>query len=176
MLALIQLEQSIVVMANQLANSSVFLVAATRAFATGAIFIIVGFFILSFFINWDFIRVTGKLIFMEGLIAGSLAWIFNQIVGLIYFRERPYVVIDTLKVLINDTMLSKSFPSDHTTIAFALSATVFLWSPKVGIWFLVLAALIALARVFGGVHYPTDIIGGIIVGIFFAWFIHKLFV
>ena len=175
MLALLALEQSLVITLNQFALSSGFLLFATRMVAVYAIFIIIGFYAISVFVDWQFIRVSSKLFFIQGLIAGSATWIFNQLVGFAYFRDRPHVAIEKVQSIIGETLTGKSFPSDHTTVAFALAMTLFLWSPKVGIWFLVIALLIGVARVIAGVHYPTDVLGGIIVGVFFAWVIHKLF-
>ena len=174
--ALIQLEQYIVITLNQLALSSGLLLFGVRFFAVSAIFIIVGFFILSFFINWDFFRVTSKLIFIEGLLAGSLAWLFNQFIGFIYNRERPYLALENIEALIGDTVTQKSFPSDHTTVAFALAGIIYFWSPKAGIIFLILALLIGVSRIVVGIHYPSDVFVGMILGIFFAWFIHRFFI
>jgi len=81
-----------------------------------------------------------------------------------------------VKALISESVTQKSFPSDHTAVAFALAWLIYLWSPKAGIWFLALALLIGVARIIVGIHYPTDILAGMLLGIFFAWFIHKFFI
>ncbi|MBU4332445.1 phosphatase PAP2 family protein [Patescibacteria group bacterium] len=109
----------------------------------------------------------------RAVLAGLLGWGMARGLGLFFYRPRPYVSFQVNK-LIEQLFAGKSFPSDHTTIAFALACTIFLYNKKIGIWFLVGAALIALSRVYVGVHYPGDIFAGAILGIIFALIIKKL--
>ncbi|MEU8209158.1 phosphatase PAP2 family protein [Micromonospora sp. NPDC049044] len=57
-----------------------------------------------------------------------------------------------------------SFPSNHATIAGALAVTTLLLSRRLGLVALPLAALAAFSRVFVGVHYPHDVIAGVLLG------------
>lgn len=83
-------------------------------------------------------------------------------------RIRPYEVIDGL-VLLVDRQRDFSFPSGHTCASFAAGVVYWKMMPrKYGIPFLVLAVLIAFSRLYVGVHYPTDVLGGLAVGIFSA--------
>jgi undecaprenyl-diphosphatase len=61
-----------------------------------------------------------------------------------------------------------SFPSDHATVFFGLAATVFIVNRKLGRIGFLLASVLALARVYNGYHYPTDVIGGAMLGIIFV--------
>lgn len=96
--------------------------------------------------------------------AGLFAYVTNYLVSLVYFRPRPFVDLVGVHLLITKEATEKSFPSDHAALAFALAVAVFLAHRRWGIVFLVLATLVAIGRVFVGVHYPSDVIVGAVVG------------
>jgi len=88
-----------------------------------------------------------------------------------YVHPRPFDALG-IKALIPES--GNSFPSGHATLLFALGMSVFYVNRKWGTWLLALAAVNAIARVFVGVHWPFDVLGGAIIGILSAWAIHKL--
>lgn len=57
-----------------------------------------------------------------------------------------------------------SFPSGHAALLFGLAFAIFLFNRKWGGWLIGLAFVNGLARIFVGVHWPVDILGGIVVG------------
>lgn len=80
-------------------------------------------------------------------------------------RTRPYVVNENLNVLI-DFPSDYSFPSGHTCASFAVATVIFCLLPrKYGVPAIIFASLIAISRMYVGVHYFTDILGGLIVGV-----------
>lgn len=108
---------------------------------------------------------------------GTAAWMINQLISLFYWRKRPFAFSpDDIHLLVSKDIFSKSFPSDHAAVAMSLAMIIFLWSPRVGIWFVILAALIGVARIFAGVHYPSDVIIGLMLGAIIGWFIHRFFI
>lgn len=79
-------------------------------------------------------------------------------------RTRPYIAVEGLHRII-EAQSDYSFPSGHTACSFAAAVVVFLMCPrKVGVPALVLAFLISLSRLYVGVHFPTDVLGGAVVG------------
>ena len=103
---------------------------------------------------------------VSGLFAMALNYLMTNItLKNLVARPRPYTVLEELTILI-DKPGEFSFPSGHTSSSFAFAFAVYLLLPqKYGIPAMVLAALIAVSRLYVGVHYPTDILGGIAVGV-----------
>lgn len=61
-----------------------------------------------------------------------------------------------------------SFPSGHTSASFAAALAIFMWRKKEGIWAIVLASLISISRLYLTVHYPTDVLASLILGILYG--------
>lgn len=79
-------------------------------------------------------------------------------------RQRPYLVLENLRLLVKPAVDS-SFPSGHTSASFAFTAAVFLsCGRKIWIPSLILAVLISLSRLYVGIHWPSDVLCGVILG------------
>ncbi len=89
----------------------------------------------------------------------------NGILKNLFARIRPCDINTSIQLLIEHP-LEYSFPSGHTAVSFAsVSALYFSGRSKLWIPALVLACAIAFSRLYLYVHYPTDILGGIAIGI-----------
>ena len=106
-------------------------------------------------------RAAGFLSFMA--LIGSMI-INNMIIKRLAARTRPYEVIPELKILIEKEK-DLSFPSGHTGSAFAVATVLFCCLPQgYGIAALSFAFLMGLTRLYVGVHYPTDVLAGAVIG------------
>ena len=83
-------------------------------------------------------------------------------------RARPPIGDPGFSALI-DLPGDASFPSGHAATAFAAAGVVAIRYPALRVPLLALAALIALSRVYLGVHYPLDVLAGAALGLLIAW-------
>lgn len=96
--------------------------------------------------------------------------VITEAIRYVYHRPRPFSVLD-IQYLFTDS--AWSFPSGHATFFFALSTVVWLYNRGWGIVFGALSLLIVLGRVIAGVHYPSDIAAGAIIGVATGFLVHQ---
>ena len=95
--------------------------------------------------------------------------VVNLVLKNLVARIRPYDVFEEL-ILITRRPSDLSFPSGHAGACFAVASVLFLCLPRrFGIPALVTAALISFSRLYVGAHYPTDVLGGILIGCVTGW-------
>jgi undecaprenyl-diphosphatase len=86
-----------------------------------------------------------------------------HMVAELWARPRPYVAHPDAILFIAPSSDS-SFPSDHATAAFAIAVAILLRDRRWGAVALAFACVLAVGRVAMGVHYPSDVLGGLIIG------------
>ncbi len=88
----------------------------------------------------------------------------NIILKNVIARIRPYDLNPEIELLVKH-LSDYSFPSGHTLASFDAAVAIFINNKKLGIPALVLAFLIAISRIYLYVHYPTDVLASIVLGI-----------
>lgn len=112
-----------------------------------------------------------KVIGVEALVSLGISQIIVHSLKKILSRERPYNILKHLNTFGID-LSDYSFPSGHTTASFSLATTLALNIPRISIIMIFLALVIGMSRIYLGVHYPTDVAAGIILGVGSAFLVH----
>ncbi|NLA85848.1 MAG: phosphatase PAP2 family protein [Clostridiales bacterium] len=105
-------------------------------------------------------RRTGILLF----VCLAATWVLNDLaVKNLVQRPRPYLSIPELRVLV-PLQTDFSFPSGHTSTSFACAFVLTRLGGRRWAWVYIVAGMIAVSRLFVGVHYPADVLAGAIFG------------
>lgn len=108
----------------------------------------------------------------------ALALIFCLLIGNLTLkpliaRPRPYSFFPEMTLLVAP-LADFSFPSGHTFASFASATALFLHHKKAGICAYILAVIIAFTRLYLYVHFPSDVIAGMLLGILSGWIAYKI--
>ena len=116
---------------------------------------------------WFFARPGGdrrwKLACGSGFAAAAVAFAINLVIHSLWDRPRPYETHSISHPWSSST--DASFPSDHTSVSFAIAFAVIAFDAVAGSVLLVAALLIGIGRLFIGAHYPSDVLTGVGVGL-----------
>jgi len=113
-------------------------------------------------------KIKNRVMVLVSIAAALIArFVVKNIVLFFYDRPRPYMDLTPVHKLIHMSAAEnlQSFPSGHALFFFALSAVIYSFNKKIGIFFLACSTLMSIARIFIGVHWPSDILAGAILGI-----------
>lgn len=158
---ILRLDQQVFARLNSITNKIDWLDGVLRFISVWFVYA-VPFFLLGF---WFWYGQKEKLIALRVTLFGLFGWlVINNLIGLGWFRKRPFVKLtDTQELIFHQP--DKSFPSDHATLGFALAIGFILAGyKKLGYFFLIWTVIFSIARVIVGVHFPLDAIAGFIVG------------
>lgn len=167
------MDHSIVAVLNTAAQVSPFTAGVTVCVAHYLSYLLLALFLLAVFRLYKGTR--ERLIFLfEAILAVFFSRaVFVELIRIFLHRPRPFAADPSIVPLLSES--SYSFPSGHAAFFFALSTTVYLYNKKLGISFFIASICIGLGRVAAGVHYPTDILGGAVLGVVVGWGVHRYF-
>lgn len=121
------------------------------------LFILAVFFALKLKERWQMI--------LSALISAFVSrFVICSLIRTLWFRPRPFV-FNNVNLLIDYNSKEASFPSGHASFYFALSTVLFLHNKKLGIFSYIFTIFMTLSRVFIGIHWPSDILFGALLGI-----------
>lgn len=97
------------------------------------------------------------------ILALPIAILLIKVIHIFYMEPRPFVTYHFLPL--SDNTPDASFPSRHATIMAIIAFAYTFFKSKWSAFFLLLMVAVGISRIYIGVHYPLDVIGGFIVGI-----------
>ena len=111
--------------------------------------------------------------------AAMASTVFNMFVQVFLIKDRPDVTMDLLyqkreDLILYDYLPEASFPSDHATMSMAIAVATLLYGLRYkkkgyvyfSVFLFAISLIMGYARISIGIHWPTDVIGGYVVGIF----------
>lgn len=108
-------------------------------------------------------RINEKKAALLILLGIPIAVLLIKTIHLFYFESRPFVAYNFTPIVSETT--DAAFPSRHATISAVIAFSYLYFKSKWSLLFLFLMLWIGLSRIWVGVHYPLDVIGGFLTGI-----------
>ncbi|WP_231571625.1 undecaprenyl-diphosphatase [Gordoniibacillus kamchatkensis] len=167
---MLQLDYQLFQIINGLAGSVSFLNPLMRFLAQHAEYL----FYIGVIIYWFIRTESNRRMIVEALTAACIGLAISGLIGDFFYRDRPFVTHAVFQLIQHPA--NASFPSDHAIGAFVIATTIWLFRKKEGRLWLALAACIAFSRIWTGVHYPSDVIAGALIGVAAAAGVHQVFV
>lgn len=154
---------------NSFAGRSAFVDSAIVFVGNDLPFLLIGFTLVYFI----FIRRSAQRFTLLSLAVLAAALVTEVLKWAIFRHPRPFVALDGVTQLIQISAFD-SFPSQHATIFAALATGMFIYDRSVGVWYIVMAICIGIARIMAGIHYPFDILTGFFIGFLMTYLAYYL--
>jgi undecaprenyl-diphosphatase len=133
------------------------------AFVTFLASFLIWFMFAGVFYLWMVNKRFKKREVLKVLLTSSIAFGLSQVIKAVIPIERPFEVNGKPPLTLT-VPFDNSFPSGHSSVAFALASGVWFRDKKTGKFFVFSAILVALGRILGNVHYISDVIAGCLLG------------
>lgn len=108
-------------------------------------------------------RARQKKMLVLAAVAVPLTYVLVYILNHVYFDPRPFVVGNFTPLVPH--IPDNGFPSDHTVLTALIASIVYPFSRKWSFWLFALMVVVAVSRVYVGIHHPIDVIGGALIAI-----------
>ncbi len=123
-------------------------------------------------------RIKNHAMVIVSVTAAVIArFVVKALIVYAYPRPRPFLTIAGVQSLISTPLVEnfQSFPSGHAIFFFALATVLYCFNKKIGWWAFSTAVLISIARIYVGVHWPSDILAGAVLGILTGWAVYHFY-
>ena len=151
---------------NNLAGQSPLFDAVILFLASYLAYILVALFLVLVFLS-QYSKREKLQIFWVTIISAVIARLgVTELIRFFYHRPRPFTDLPVNQLFTSNEW---SFPSGHATFFFAMATAIYLYNKKWGTVFFIAAILITISRVIAGIHYPSDIVGGALIGVAVAY-------
>ena len=107
--------------------------------------------------------VMAKKIALELALALPLAYVLARIAGLFFYHEQPFAVYDFEPLFPH--VIDNAFPSDHMLFASVFAVVAHLRHRALGLSLWAFAALVGIARIAVGLHYPEDLVASAVIAV-----------
>jgi undecaprenyl-diphosphatase len=118
------------------------------------------------------VRIAALCLIITIIISDQLS---SSIIKYLFERPRPCRALTNVHLLVSCGS-GYSFPSSHAVNNFAGALILAYFIPRYKWWFFAFASIIAFSRVYVGVHYPSDVIGGSVIGLLCGGLVITLFI
>ncbi len=115
-------------------------------------------------------RVRYQLTMLMGISALAISNVVVWLINITWNRPRPFVEYGDQLNLLFYPPTDPSFPANPVAVGFAVATAAWTINRTFGGWMFAAATLFGFSRLYAGVFYPTDIIGGAVVGVAIFWF------
>jgi len=123
-------------------------------------------------------KIKNRVMVLLALISAFIARFgVKSLIVIFYNRPRPYVNLPFAHKLISIRPIEDlhSFPSGHTIFFFALSTIIYSFNKNLGLIFFICSSLMGITRIFVGVHWPSDILWGAILGVIVGIIVKQIY-